>query len=164
MTDETKDPLREAVEGAIWRLSCAHDKIEGPGARAVGMALGELRAALSAVSAPPPARVVSREIAEDLHALAQPLVDHVEAGKLAKRVVDFLTPGAALAAPPPDPQGWEGLVDAYGLHRFNAGVSSGRRATARQRVDETLAEAARTTLLRALRASVSGARKGEHHE
>jgi len=41
-------------------------------------------------------RYVSWGDAQDIHALAQPLVDHVEAGKLAKRVCDFLTPGAVL--------------------------------------------------------------------
>ncbi len=42
-------------------------------------------------------RYVTWEIADGLHRLAQPLVDHPEAGKLAKHVCDFLTPGAALA-------------------------------------------------------------------
>jgi hypothetical protein len=42
-------------------------------------------------------RYVSWEESDELLALARALIDHIEAGKLAKRVCDLLVPGALLA-------------------------------------------------------------------
>lgn len=48
-------------------------------------------------------RYLSWERADELHHLAQPLVDHVVAGKLAKNVCDLLLPGTLLALAAPRP-------------------------------------------------------------